>query len=114
MNGPILHQPEPEQPREITRVCTSCCQGRDPSCEGPTTCAERGWGEVDRLRRHVRHLHRLNGWSKSKGWWCSCGKAIQPGWLKIDGVQPWTPEGRKHAKVMHAEHVAEVLRGTNA
>ena len=70
----------------------------------------------------MRHLHRLNGWSKSKGWWCSCGKAIQSGWLKIDGVQPWkidgvqpwTPEGRKHAEVMHAEHVAEVLRGTDA
>ena len=105
---------DPEVTREITRVCTSCCQGCDPSCEGPTTCAERGWGEVDRLRRHVRHLHRLNGWSKLKGWWCSCGKAIQPGWLKIDGVQPWTPEGRKHAEVMHAEHVAEVLRGTDA
>ena len=69
--------------------------------------------EIDRLRRHVRQLHRLNGWSKSKGWWCSCGASIQRCWIKIDGIQPWSPEGRKHAEAMHAEHVDEVLRGTD-
>lgn len=29
---------------------TKCCQGCDPSCDGPAACADRAWTEIERLR----------------------------------------------------------------
>ena len=28
---------------------SKCCQGMDPSCEGPSSCADRAWAEVGLL-----------------------------------------------------------------
>jgi hypothetical protein len=73
--------------------------------------------EIDRLRDHVRSVHRLNGHSKQKGWWCSCGENIQPAWIsyRLDrgalACYPWSPEGRKIAQGLFDQHVALVVFG---
>ena len=34
---------------------TKCCQGCDPSCDGPAACADRAWTEIERLREQVQY-----------------------------------------------------------
>ena len=36
-----------------------CCQGCDPSCDGPATCAHRAWAEIERLRAESTVVERL-------------------------------------------------------
>lgn len=63
------------------------------------------------MTMHIRTLHRLNGWSKSKGWWCSCGAPIMPRNWGRDTAEPrpWSSEGRVLAAAIHAEHVDRTL-----
>lgn len=75
-------------------------------------------GEIERLRAHIKTLHRLNGWSKQKGWWCSCGEPIQRTWVRYRNDEggrvvatPWSPEGRRIAADLHDAHVNGVLFG---
>jgi hypothetical protein len=66
--------------------------------------------ERDALRRHARSLHRLNGWSKQKGWWCSCGTTIQATSISYDRSNyPWDADGRAEAIGLHVEHVDAAL-----
>lgn len=66
--------------------------------------------EIELLRDRLAAMHRLNGWSKTKGWWCSCH-----GWrLRLpyataasDYPQPWAR--RDDAAREHAAHVAAEL-----
>lgn len=64
--------------------------------------------ERNRLLEHARSLHRLNGYSKQKGWWCSClaWKADMP-YVKGE-TPPW--QKLTEASALHAEHVQDVLR----
>lgn len=62
---------------------------------------------IIRLEDHIRSLHKLNGWSKQKGWWCSCQAPIIP--RRIGQVRPW--DGREFALAVHAMHVDEILMG---
>ena len=39
-----------------------CCQGVDPSCDGPTECARRGWAQVDRLRAENDAFRQCGQW----------------------------------------------------
>lgn len=77
---------------------------------------EMALDEIDRLREHARSLHRLNGWSKAKGWWCSCGAAIAARSLSGDLIEPrpWSPEGRHAAEIRHVLHVDHALRARAA
>lgn len=60
--------------------------------------------EIVRLRQHVRSLHRLNGYSKSKGWWCSCGSW----WAREVRFMPAPWERRAEAEALHSHHVNEM------
>lgn len=63
---------------------------------------------IRRMWEHVQSLHRLNGWSKSKGWWCSCGARHHHD--PPVPVHPWTPEGREIALLVHTAHLIIVRR----
>lgn len=73
--------------------------------------------EIERLRIEVRRLHKLNGWSKQKGWWCSCGAPI---WSRFSAyidddsneIRPWSDEGRARVLPEHAEHVRLIVEGS--
>lgn len=72
--------------------------------------------EIDRLRLEVQRLHKLNGWSKQKGWWCSCGAPLWSrfsGYVDDDGVdiKPWSPEGRAKVLPVYNEHVRRAMFG---
>lgn len=59
-------------------------------------------------------LHRLNGWSKSKGWWCSCGQWTQRFQYvtRVErGIDPWAR--RAEAVQLHAAHVSAALAAPN-
>lgn len=89
-------------------ACMTC----EPQDGWPSTHVQvmnRQAAELERLREHVVSLHRLNGWSKTKGWWCSCGwrsSITHLGVGRMDGPRPW--ERRADAEREHAAHVREV------
>lgn len=83
-------------------------------CEDVNTLArevQEGRKWMADMTMHIRTLHRLNGWSKSKGWWCSCGAPIMPRNWGRDTAEPrpWSSEGRVLAAAIHAEHVDRTL-----
>ena len=88
-------------------ICPMLATDRDDALADARAFAD----EVDRLRTHVRSLHRLNGWSKQRGWWCSCGSVIVPRSYERDTTEPrpWSPEGRTFAAAVHAQHVDELV-----
>ncbi len=61
--------------------------------------------EIERLRAEVRKCHRLNGWSKSKGWWCACGE-----WsLRRHSTDPFERPWDYRPTEAHGEHVDALL-----
>jgi hypothetical protein len=65
----------------------------------------RAADEIERLRAEVRKCHRLNGWSKSKGWWCACGE-----WsLRRNSTDPFERPWDYRPTEAHGEHVDALL-----
>lgn len=61
---------------------------------------------IERLADALTELHRLNGDSKQRGYWCACGKAHHLG-----GPADYRDRvgWRKRAVVAHIEHVRTVI-----
>lgn len=68
--------------------------------------AQAALDEIDRLRAHARSLHKLNGHSKAKGWWCSCGVGIHP---RYERGEEHPMYRRAEAEVHHAHHLDKVV-----
>ena len=75
-------------------------------CDDEMPCAVcAAADEIERLRAEVRKCHRLNGWSKSKGWWCSCGE-----WsLRRHSTDPFERPWDYRPTEAHGEHVVALL-----
>lgn len=115
MDGDRFEELPYGEPKTVERL-RAMVQNLDPETRA---CSTTLWAadEIDRLREHIKTLHRLNGYSKQKGWWCSCGEIIQPSWVRYrpdensPAPHPWSDHGRQIARSLHEKHVGIVTLG---
>ena len=84
-----------------------------PGHQGQTSQeAQAALDEIDRLRAHIKTLHQLNGYSKQRGWWCSC-RHWHAGFRYVQGeMPPWNRT--TEAIAAHHQHVLSMVCGPRA